>query len=136
MMSDRETLVKIRSIMRRLLLVPMDGLNPIPRKGVTKRECYRALFEIQELLNIRSAPLYLPPLTRGAFLLGMSQEELAEYLTRELADGVPGDCGSLVLPRAEADVLTVKLYADNICVEELTRIVDREDRLRRAWRLP
>ena len=43
-------------------------------------------------------------------------------------------CGSRVLPKAEADVLTVKLYADNICVEELTRIVDREDRLRRAGR--
>lgn len=43
-------------------------------------------------------------------------------------------CGSRVLPRAEADVLTVKLYADNICVEELTRIVDREDRRRRAGR--
>lgn len=43
-------------------------------------------------------------------------------------------CGSRVLPRAEADVLTVKLYADNVCVEELTRIVDREERRRRAWR--
>ena len=45
-------------------------------------------------------------------------------------------CGSRVLPRAEPDVLTVKLYADNICVEELPRIVDREDRRRRAGRLP
>ena len=45
-------------------------------------------------------------------------------------------CGSRVLTKADADVLTVKLYADNICVEELTRIVDREDRRRRAARLP
>lgn len=43
-------------------------------------------------------------------------------------------CGSRVLPRADADVLTVKLYADNVCVEELTLIDDRANRRCRAWR--
>lgn len=43
-------------------------------------------------------------------------------------------CGSRVLPKADADVLTVQLLADGICVEELTRIVDREDRRRQAGR--
>lgn len=43
-------------------------------------------------------------------------------------------CGSRVLPKADADVLTVQLFADGICVEELTRIVDREGRRRQAWR--
>lgn len=45
-------------------------------------------------------------------------------------------CGSRVLPKADADVLTVKLYADNVCVEELLRIDDRADRRCRAWRGP
>ena len=43
-------------------------------------------------------------------------------------------CGSRVLPKADADVLTVQLFADGICVEELTRIVDREGRRRQAGR--
>lgn len=54
---DSETLKKIFAIMRRLLLVPLDGLNPIPRKGTTKRECYRALWEIQELLGTNKSNL-------------------------------------------------------------------------------
>lgn len=44
-----------------------------------------------EAVDEFSAPTMYRPLTRGAFLLGMTQEELADYLTRELADGVPGD---------------------------------------------
>lgn len=50
-MGNSEILEKILAISRRLILVKMDGLNPIPRKGTTRRECYRALFEIKELLR-------------------------------------------------------------------------------------
>lgn len=50
-MSDRETIEKISSIVRRLIIVPLDGGAPIPRKGTTRLECYRALWEIKELLN-------------------------------------------------------------------------------------
>ena len=52
-MTDKEIVDAICRIMRRLLLVPLDGLNPIPRKGTTKKECYRALYAIQQVLRER-----------------------------------------------------------------------------------
>jgi len=64
-MGDRATLEKIFAIMRRLLLVRMDGLNPIPRKGTTRHECYRALWEIQELLHTNQYFAELPPTTNA-----------------------------------------------------------------------
>lgn len=85
-MSDRETLVKIRSIMRRLLFVDMDGLGPVPRKGTTKREAYRALFEIQELLEIRKRPCEHSPRTKADCFRSMSDEQLAELFSN-------GNCG-------------------------------------------
>lgn len=86
-MGDRETLVKIYSIMRRLLLVKMDGLNPIPRKGTTKRECYRALYEIQELLGTRRIFVSLPKQTNADLIRNMTDEELAEMLNHAQGDG-------------------------------------------------
>ena len=50
-------LKQIKTIMSDLLLVESkysDGTNIIrPIKNTTKTECYKALFEIQELLNLR-----------------------------------------------------------------------------------
>lgn len=51
-----------------------------------------------------------------------------------VTDEICAYCGSRVMPRTKADVLTVKLFADNVCVEELIQIVDREERRRRAGR--
>lgn len=79
-MGDRATLEKIFDIMRRLLLVKMDGLNPIPRKGTTRHECYRALYEIQELLETRRAFGVHLPQTNADRIRAMSDEELAEFL--------------------------------------------------------
>ena len=79
-MGDRVTLEKIYVIMRRLLLVKLDGLNPIPRKGTTRHECYRALYEIQELLETsRYFGKHLPP-TNADRIRSMTDEELAEFL--------------------------------------------------------
>lgn len=79
-MGDRATLEKIFDIMRRLLLVKMDGLNPIPRKGTTRHECYRALYEIQELLETRRAFGVHLPQTNADRIRAMSDEELTEFL--------------------------------------------------------
>jgi len=79
-MGDRATLERIFAIMRRLLLVPMDGLNPIPRKGTTRHECYRALYEIQELLETRRCFGKHLPQTKGDKMRQMSDEELARQL--------------------------------------------------------
>ena len=78
-MGDRATLEKIFAIMRRLLLVPMDGGNPIPRKGTTRHECYRALYEIQELLETRRYFGKHLPQTNADRLRSTTDEELAEY---------------------------------------------------------
>ena len=57
------------------------------------RKCARAFGECADCEKPSPwlPPSEFHPQTRGVFLLGMSQEELAEYLTRELADGVPVD---------------------------------------------
>ena len=80
-MGDRETLVKISKIMRSLLLLPYGACGEIaPRKGTTRRECYRALWEIQELLQTRKLFFSLPPQTNADRIRGMSDEELAEWI--------------------------------------------------------
>jgi len=79
-MGDRATLEKIFAIMRRLLLVRMDGMNPIPRKGTTRHECYRALYEIQELLETRRYFGKHLPQTNADRIRQMSDEELALLL--------------------------------------------------------
>ncbi len=79
-MGDRETLNKIFAIMRNLLIVPMDGLNPIPRKGTTKRECYRALWEIQELLGVRRIGCKHIAQTNADAIRAMSDKEMMEYM--------------------------------------------------------
>lgn len=96
-MGDRATLEKIFAIMRRLLLVPMDGANPIPRKGTTRHECYRALYEIQELLETRRYfGMYLPQ-TNADHIRAMTDEDLAMLLQpgcpdRVCRDNPPHDC--------------------------------------------
>lgn len=79
-MGDRATLEKIFAIMRRLLLVPLNGANPIPRKGTTRHECYRALYEIQELLETRRVFGKHLPQTNADRIRAMSDEELAKHL--------------------------------------------------------
>ena len=78
-MGDRATLERILAIMHRLLLVPMDGANPIPRKGTTRHECYRALYEIQELLETRGYSGKHFPQTNADRIRSMTDEELAEF---------------------------------------------------------
>ena len=53
-MSDQEKLKQIRNILRNVLLVD-NGVDNSPRpvKNTTKQECYDALYEIQELLEMR-----------------------------------------------------------------------------------
>lgn len=80
-MGDRATLEKIFAIMRRLLLIRMDGTNPIPRKGTTRHECYRALYEIQELLETRRYFGKHLPQTNADRIRAMTDEELAEWLS-------------------------------------------------------
>lgn len=79
-MGDRATLEKIFAIMRRLLLVPLNGANPIPRKGTTRHECYRALYEIQELLETRRVFGNHLPQTNADRIRSMTDEELADWL--------------------------------------------------------
>ena len=79
-MGDRATLEKIYVIMRRLLLIKLDGLNPIPRKGTTRHECYRALYEIQELLETRRYFGKHLPQTNADRIRSMTDEELAHLL--------------------------------------------------------
>ncbi len=80
MMGDRATLERIFAIMRRILLVPMDGVNPIPRKGTTRHECYRALYEIQELLETRRCFGKHLPQTNADRIRAMSDEELGRFI--------------------------------------------------------
>ncbi len=87
-MSDRDTLLKIFKIMRRLLLVSYDPVGPIPRKGTTRHECYRALYEIQNLLHTNMFFATLPPQTNADRIRAMSDEELA----KQIADWNSGDC--------------------------------------------
>lgn len=84
-MGDRATLEKIYAIMRRLLLIKLDGLNPIPRKGTTRHECYRALYEIQELLETRRYFGKHLPQTEADKLRAMTDEELADELLNAFA---------------------------------------------------
>lgn len=80
-MGDRETLIKISKILRRLLLLPYGACGEIaPRKGTTRRECYRALWEIQELLQTRKLFFSLPPKTNADRIRSMTDEELAEVI--------------------------------------------------------
>jgi hypothetical protein len=80
-MGDRETLIKISKILRRLLLVPYGACGEIaPRKGTTRRECYRALWEIQELLQTRKFFFSLPPQSNADRIRSMTDEELAEAM--------------------------------------------------------
>lgn len=80
-MSDRETILQIRKIMKRILLLPYGGCGEIaPRKGTTRRECYRALWEIQELVEARKLFYTLPPQTNSDRIRSMSDEELAVWL--------------------------------------------------------
>ena len=81
-MGDRATLEKIYAIMRRLLLIKLDGLNPIPRKGTTRRECYRALYEIQELLETRRYFWKHLPQTNADRLRSMSDEQRQEFMQK------------------------------------------------------
>ena len=82
-MSDRELLRETFEIMRNLLLIPYGDCGQIaPRKGTTRRECYRALYEIQELIGSRQ--LFPPKQTNGDHIRMMSDEELAKEL--ELID--------------------------------------------------
>ena len=94
-MGDRATLEKIYAIMRRLLLVPMDGANPIPRKGTTRHECYRALYEIQELLETRRYFGKHLPQTNADRIRSMKDEELAELLTAVAQKSANKLCESL-----------------------------------------
>ena len=80
-MGDRATLERIFSIMRGLLLVKLDGLNPIPRKGTTRHECYRALYEIQELLETRRYFGKHLPQTNADRARAMTDEELAKKMS-------------------------------------------------------
>lgn len=84
MMGDRATLERIFAIMRRILLVPMDGVNPIPRKGTTRHECYRALYEIQELLETRRCFGMHLPQTNGDRIRAKTDDELAEMISRHI----------------------------------------------------
>lgn len=61
-------------------LVPMDGANPIPRKGTTRHECYRALYEIQELLETRRYFGMHLPQTNADRIRAMTDEELANFI--------------------------------------------------------
>ena len=49
---DTEILNRIEKITRRLIIIS-DGGDAIPRKSTTRRECYRALYEIKKLLKTR-----------------------------------------------------------------------------------
>lgn len=49
---DTEIINSIELIMRGLIIVSDDG-DPIPLKSTTRRECYRALYEIKKLLKTR-----------------------------------------------------------------------------------
>ena len=92
-MSDRDILQKIWKIMRSLLLIPYGPCGEIaPRKGTTKRECYRALWEIQELLGARRFFGSLPPQTNADRIRQMSDEELAEWILREPTIGFFSVC--------------------------------------------
>ena len=83
-MSDRDTLLKIFKIMRRLLLVSYDPVGPIPRKGTTRHECYRALYEIQNLLHTNMFFATLPPQTNYDHIVSKTPEELAEWIAQIL----------------------------------------------------
>ena len=78
-MGDRVTLEKIFAIMRRLLLIRKSGLDPVPVKGTTRHECYRALYEIQELLETRRYFGRHLPQTHADRLRAMTDEELADF---------------------------------------------------------
>ena len=80
-MGDRATLEKIFAIVRRLLLLRLDGINPIPRKGTTRHECYRALYEIQELLETRRYFVKHLLQTNADRIRAMTDEELVEWTT-------------------------------------------------------
>lgn len=86
-MGDRATLERIFAIMRRLLLVPMDGATPIPRKGTTRHECYRALYEIQELLETRRYSREHLPQSNADRIRAMTDEELAEFMCHNVSNG-------------------------------------------------
>lgn len=92
---ERETLERIFSIMRRLLLVQFDG-DPIPRKGTTRKECYRALWEIQELLETRRYFVEMNlPQTNADRIRQMSDEEMAEWIANMVypeCQCCPADC--------------------------------------------
>lgn len=92
-MSDRDTLLKISKIMRRLLLVSYDPVGPIPRKGTTRHECYRALYEIQNLLHTNMFFATLPPQTNADRIRAMTDEELADFLTAIMDCCGSGACG-------------------------------------------
>ena len=91
-MGDRETLERIFDIMHRLLLVRMDGLNPIPRKGTTRHECYRALYAIQNLLGTsRAFGMHLTQ-TNADRIRAMSDEELAKWCNDYNFNCPPVEC--------------------------------------------
>jgi hypothetical protein len=66
--------------MRRLLLIRKSGLDPVPVKGTTRHECYRALYEIQELLETRRYFGRHLPQTHADRIRAMTDEELAHLL--------------------------------------------------------
>lgn len=51
-MTDREAICRIILIMQNVMLIPHDG-KPIPVKGTSRKDCYDALYKIQELLLTR-----------------------------------------------------------------------------------
>lgn len=107
-MGDRETLEKIYSIMRGLFLVRMDGINPSPVKGTTKKECYRALYEIQELLGTRR--IYFSPTreTNADRIRSMTDADLARFIAVQV------DCGHCSLWRCTSDCKTDMAH----CIEQ------------------
>ena len=97
-MGDRVTLEKIFAIMRRLLLIRKSGLDPVPVKGTTRHECYRALYEIQELLETRRYFGRHLPQTHADCIRAMTDEELAKTMHST------GDCPPRECPYAYADL--------------------------------
>lgn len=94
-MSDRETILQIRKIMKRILLLPYGGCGEIaPRKGTTRKECYRALWEIQELVEARKLFYTLPPQTNADQIRAMDNDQLSEWFCRGRPCGTCPYCGN------------------------------------------
>ena len=62
-MTDSDILFKIKRIMSGVFLIESPeyakGKAPVPRKGTSRNDCYRALYQIQELLQMRKLDTWL-----------------------------------------------------------------------------